>query len=912
MLLRKPRGAGRVGKDELSCRFDKFSEGRWLTLLEDARRATQTERPLCPSNRTPERRAHEACQKVRLGEVSRARQCLTGAALAPGNEDTFRALQDRRPEQVIRPLTQEVLDFQPEVPVHLDRAMFLTSLKSAPRGSSPGPGGCTYEHLKVLLDESDTMELLFAACTSLAQSRVPSEVVPAIMGARLTALAKPDGGVRGIATGSSVRRLVARTLAKQFTKVFESECAPFQYALSTRAGTDCIGHMVRAATDNDPSLTLLSVDGIGAYDHIFRSSMLGRLLEMPRARALLPFVRMSYAQPSQYSWVDEEGRHRIINQAEGGEQGDPLMPLLFSIGIQQALEEVAAAMVPGEQLSAFLDDIYLLCQPARVKPLFKLLERALLRCAGIELHQGKTKAWNRAGVVPDNIGEVGDDAWQPEGITVLGTPVGSEQYISRKMEERITKERELWSTIPTVPDLQCSWQLLLQSANPRANHTMRTMPPSQSSVYCRAHDEGMWETAKRLLGHVPAEDEEEARNISTLPMRMGGLGLRSAERCAPAAFWASWADALPMIAERNPAVATEVVDQLSSQEPLHGCLQELHDASVLLDMQGFQWRPSWVELRDGKRPPEGSARDPGEWPHGWQYWASSTLDSRFRKLSMLAGQSAARQAHLRSHSGHNSGCALSHAPTTPEFTIQPHLFQVLLRERLRLPLFLTESTCSGCHEPLDPLGHHRAACSHSGRIQRRAIPIERVMARICREAGARVKFNALLRDMNVRVASSDARRIEVLAQDLPCFGGSQLAVDVTLRSALTRSGEAQPGAAEEDGAILLQARVDKENKYPELLNGRCRLVVVALETGGRWSNEAVDFIWQLAQAKAREVPSFMTHQMALVWERRWTRMLSTVCAVSFAGSLVEPSHADVCITEGDMPSLSEVLTHDPR
>ena len=378
MLLRKPRGAGRVGKDELSCRFDKFSEGRWLTLLEDARRVTQTERPLCPSNRTPERRAHEACQKVRLGEVSRARQCLTGAALAPGNEDTFRALQDRRPEQVIRPLTQEVLDFQPEVPVHLDRAMFLTSLKSAPRGSSPGPGGCTYEHLKVLLDESDTMELLFAACTSLAQSRVPSEVVPAIMGARLTALAKPDGGVRGIATGSSVRRLVARTLAKQFTKVFESECAPFQYALSTRAGTDCIGHMVRAATDNDPSLTLLSVDGIGAYDHIFRSSMLGRLLEMPRARALLPFVRMSYAQPSQYSWVDEEGRHRIINQAEGGEQGDPLMPLLFSIGIQQALEEVAAAMVPGEQLSAFLDDIYLLCQTCKGETVVQAARKGLV------------------------------------------------------------------------------------------------------------------------------------------------------------------------------------------------------------------------------------------------------------------------------------------------------------------------------------------------------------------------------------------------------------------------------------------------------------------------------------------------------------------------------------------------------
>ena len=128
-----PEESGGSGKINCLCRFDKFSEGRWLTLLEDARRAAQTERPLCPTNRTTERKAHEACQKVRLGEVSRARQCLTGADFAPGNEDTLRALQDRRPQQVIRPLTQEVLDFQPEVPVHLDRAMFLTSLKSAPR-----------------------------------------------------------------------------------------------------------------------------------------------------------------------------------------------------------------------------------------------------------------------------------------------------------------------------------------------------------------------------------------------------------------------------------------------------------------------------------------------------------------------------------------------------------------------------------------------------------------------------------------------------------------------------------------------------------------------------------------------------------------------------------------------------------
>ena len=131
--------------------------------------------------------------------------------------------------------------------------------------------------------------------------------------------------------------------------------------------------------------------------------------------------------------------------------------------------------------------------------------------------------------------------------------------------------------------------------------------------------------AKRwLLGEIPTEGENDARKLSTLPMRLGGLGLRSAERCAPAAFWASWADALPMIAKRNPEVASEVVHKLSQEEePLEECLLELHTASSTLDRQGFYWRPSWVDQHDGKRPLQWSVREPGEWPHCWQYWASS-------------------------------------------------------------------------------------------------------------------------------------------------------------------------------------------------------------------------------------------------------------------------------------------------
>ena len=468
-------------------------------------------------------------------------------------------MQGRRSQEVVREIPEEVRQFEPGVPVVLDRATFMKSLQTARRGSSPGPGGWTYEHLKIMLEDTDIFDMLFEAASSFAQARIPEEVKAPLMSARLTALAKEDGGVRGIATGSTLRRLVARTLARQFAEEFEEECAPFQYALSTRAGTDCVGHMLRAATDHDHRGTILKVDGIGAYDHILRSAMWMRLVQMPRARSLAPFVKMSYVAPSTYSWFDDEGQRHTVTQAEGGEQGDPLMPLLFSIGIQGALEDVADAMRPDEQICAFLDDVYIVCQPERVRVLYDRLAESLIRVAGTHLREGKTRVWNASGTVPGNVVELGPDVWQPRGITVLGTHP-SVQLITRRKR------------------LKGGWQ-----------HTIRTLPPARAEGYAHAHDEGIWSTARRILADLPGSEAERdrARLLASLPMRMGGLGLRSAVRCSRAAYWASWADALPMIHKRNPAVADMVeLAMVDNVFPEEGCLSELARATDHLDREG--------------------------------------------------------------------------------------------------------------------------------------------------------------------------------------------------------------------------------------------------------------------------------------------------------------------------------------
>ena len=152
-------------------------------------------------------------------------------------------------------------------------------------------------------------------------------------------------------------------MAKQCSKSAEAATAPFQYAFQTRAGSECVSHVLQTLTDLDPRATILSVDGVGAFDFISRKSMLAGLLQMEGGDRMLPFVRLFYSDPSVFLWEDDVGAVHHIVQGDGGEQGDPLMPLLFCLGQHAALVVVAERLEVGERLFAFLDDFVCYLQP---------------------------------------------------------------------------------------------------------------------------------------------------------------------------------------------------------------------------------------------------------------------------------------------------------------------------------------------------------------------------------------------------------------------------------------------------------------------------------------------------------------------------------------------------------------------
>lgn len=84
-------------------------------------------------------------------------------------------------------------------------------------------------------------------------------------------------------------------------------------------------------------------------------------------------------------------------------------------------------------------------------------------------------------------------------------------------------------------------------------------------------------------------------------------------------------------------------------------------------------------------------------------------------------------------------------------------------------------------------------------------------------------------DLNTdHIQRQDDRRIEVIANGLPFWGGAPLAIDTTLVSPVTGASELRSRAGCCAGAAVQDARRAKERTYPELLQvGRCKFVVLA-------------------------------------------------------------------------------------
>ena len=98
-------------------------------------------------------------------------------------------------------------------------------------------------------------------------------------------------------------------------------------------------------------------------------------------------VRFLYSSSSTFLWEHDVDTTHHIPKGEGGEQGDPLMPLLLALGQQHtALSKASGRMREGERLVASLNDLFAVSPPDRTVECHNVMAEELWQHARIRMN----------------------------------------------------------------------------------------------------------------------------------------------------------------------------------------------------------------------------------------------------------------------------------------------------------------------------------------------------------------------------------------------------------------------------------------------------------------------------------------------------------------------------------------------
>ena len=167
------------------------------------------------------------------------------------------------------------------------------------------------------------------------------------------------------------------------------------------------------------------------------------------------------------------GDGQLVPQGEWGEQGDPLMPLLFSLGQHRGLCAVAEGLRPGEHLFAFLDDVHVASSPERSVGAHLILEEEMWRHAKIRLHFGKTVIWNKSGLAPEVVEALEEAARRVDPTAVVWR--GNPDLSTDRQGVVLLGTRRSPSTRLLHPHLPLSMQRLIQCSKTPFHHLLSSV-----------------------------------------------------------------------------------------------------------------------------------------------------------------------------------------------------------------------------------------------------------------------------------------------------------------------------------------------------------------------------------------------------------------------------------------------------
>ena len=548
-------------------RLISFFRGEFQTLHNSSILHNSNNSVTEPTTTTPSQNdtARMAAKHICTGNISRAMSilCPNYPIADPNSPDTQGKLANVFPTSPTPPTHSYINTTGLNAPVFQDKDVYRT-IATSKRGSGAGISGLRFDHLRSLLDHNIAPSITTIVNTLIAGNLISPELNDTIANAAATLLLKDDSTIRPIMVLETYLRIIGRLIDQQVT----SHIAPtlkHQFAIHNKNAISQVPTALRIIMANSPDKLTLKVDLRNAFGTIDRHYLSQQIAQHATAHPSLAYYwNLIYAKANAAIT-----RGTATHQATTGVlQGDPLATLFFCMGINKALIDTGAAMHQDDFIFAYVDDIPIVTSSDSLVPTLTQLTNHLqsvglaVNTAKCQIHPHSTNAAIPPNV-PSNIKIVN------EGIVILGTPIGNQNFESSFALDKANHTNTLLNAVATLNSRQQQLLLLRLCVHPRLDHLLRTVSRDSLMPAITKHQEAVQHFLINILStsydlpmhHIPTETLTQI----SLPLSMGGLGIRDTAALAQPIHLASFQESVGLLHTRLPTQFPQVY-----QTFLHG------------------------------------------------------------------------------------------------------------------------------------------------------------------------------------------------------------------------------------------------------------------------------------------------------------------------------------------------------
>ncbi|XP_055336548.1 uncharacterized protein LOC129586997 [Paramacrobiotus metropolitanus] len=609
------------------------------------------------------------------------RVLLADDKIAEINPRTVESLRDKHPP------APEDCNFPapPDDTAHataVSPAELMSATFSFPPGSAGGVFGLRPQHLKDLLGrKDDTQSELCLALTDLAtmllRKDVPEDIRPFLFGANLIPLLKKDGGIRPIAVGDTLRslwsKIVSRRCADEAAAMFTSS----QLGFGIRGGAEAAVHAVRNYVEevHNDARVIVKLDFRNAFNTLRRDVLLSTIKS--HFPAYYRYFWQCYRHPSRLSC----GSYQISSET-GVQQGDPNGPFGYSLATLPLFDDLDCDIAIG-----FLDDVTLAGPAEKVIAAIRLIITRGFSM-GLELNLDKCEVYGVGRFSADRQHAVQSvlNVWPNMRVTgeddfvLLGSPLTSAACVT--FLKSITAQlKEFLGRLKEIPAHFSLYLLKHCLLIPKLLYGFRTSRCYEHMALTDVMDECVRVGMQSIL-NIRATDLQWSQ--MTLPVRDGGLGLRTTKALVFPAFLASAFSVVSLVSEIYQPATVALLDSVVEE---------------------------WSKWSNCKPPSEESRKF--QWA-----WDRPSIDCVVSSLK-AAAVNETDKAVLLAALQRDSGAWLNALPAPALHTfLRDEEVRVGIALRFGLPV-VEEHDCVNCGSRVETNGHHGLSCpSSKGRWSR--------------------------------------------------------------------------------------------------------------------------------------------------------------------------------------------------